>query len=64
MVPSGLRDVVVICPLLDGILPIGVVAEEGFVLLLGAVLAGGVGLEVVIKRSLEAVRSDESVVIV
>ena len=64
MVPSGLGDVVVVCPLLDGILPIGVVPEEGFVLLLGAVLAGGVGLEVVIERLLLALRSDESVMVV
>ncbi len=59
-----LGSVVVVVPPLEEFLPIVVEVTEGLVLLLGAIVVVGIGLEVVTAMSLLAVRSDESVMIV
>ena len=57
-------SVVVVVPPLEEFLPIVVEVTEGIVVLIGAIVVVGTGLEVVAVISLIAVRSDESVMIV
>ena len=56
--------VVVVVPPLEEFLPGVVGVTEGIVVLIGAIVVVGIGLEVVTAMSLLAVRSEESVMIV